>query len=362
MCPRPFTCLVLTLLASFASQPIHAQDATANPAGEVDSHVLTAQGLQHNRVGDSPQKRVLVYTPPGYDRSETRYPTIYLLHGIFGSPEEWTGMHGLAPRFDAAIAEGRLAPALVVMPHGMNPLGGGYYRDSPITGDWGTFIAEELVEWVDTNYRSLAQPDHRAIAGHSMGGYGAIHHLMHHRDVFSVAYAMSPCCLAPVADLGQGNPSWQALMAIENWDGITGAMGARDLQGLYTVALAGLVTAWATNSSESFLGVDLPFIVRNGETMVGPAHADWARAFPTRQIEEHLDALRSAQGIALDYGILDQFAHIPEGTQEFVRLLTERRVPVWFEAYEGDHRDRIGERLFDVVLPFILERLAPQTD
>lgn len=360
---RRITLTLLTLawssLACFAqADPVASEVAN----GQVHSHELTATALETNQIGDSPTKRVLVYTPPGYSGASTRFPTVYLLHGIFGAPEEWTQQHQLASRLDAAIASDRLPPVVVVMPHGSNWIGGGYYRDSPVSGNWGTFISRDLVTWIDAEYRTLSAREHRAIAGHSMGGYGAIHHAMENADVFSAAYAMSPCCLAPVEDLGQGNPTWQTLQNITELDTIRDALAGRTLSGLYTAALAGITMAFAEHAEAGALRTRLPFIVRNGETVPGPAYDDWAAAFPIHEVGENVEALRSLSGLAIDYGIDEQFGHIPVATRRFAQALAARRVPVRLEVYRGDHRNLIGARLFEVVLPFLLERIAPVND
>ncbi len=72
---------------------------------------------------------------------------------------------------------------------------GSMYSSSPTTGDWETFIAQDLVAWVDGHYRTIPDRMSRGLAGHSMGGYGTMRIGMKHPEVFSSLYAMSSCCL-----------------------------------------------------------------------------------------------------------------------------------------------------------------------
>src|SRR5690606_10903464 len=77
-------------------------------------------------------------------------------------------------------------------------LRGGFYSSSPTVGDYESFVAGDLVAWVDANYRTIAERDSRGLAGHSMGGYGTIRIAMKRPEVFSSIYMMSACCLDPM--------------------------------------------------------------------------------------------------------------------------------------------------------------------
>jgi S-formylglutathione hydrolase FrmB len=76
--------------------------------------------------------------------------------------------------------------------NGTNKLGGSFYVNSSVTGDWEDFIAQDVVGYVDSNFRTLAQSESRGITGHSMGGFGALNIAMHRPDVFGAVYSMSP--------------------------------------------------------------------------------------------------------------------------------------------------------------------------
>src|SRR5678809_1349750 len=93
-------------------------------------------------------------------------------------------------------------------PDAFTKYSGSMYSSSPTTGDWEAYIAEDLVGYVDSHYRTIANRMSRGLGGHSMGGYGTIRIGMKRPDVFSSLYIMSACCLMnnprPPAAAGQG--------------------------------------------------------------------------------------------------------------------------------------------------------------
>lgn len=334
-----------------------AADARGLATGRIESHEITSRSLHGNLLGDDPTKRVLVYLPPRYDASAgaKRYPVLYLLHGIFDEPEVWTEHFGVPGILDRLIAEGVIPPLIVAMPQGGNRLGGGFYRNSPVSGRWADFIAEELVAFLDSTYSTRAEREARAVAGHSMGGYGALHLAMTRPDVFGIAYAMSPCCLAAEEDLGQANEAWVDAAELERPEEVDRAIEARDF---YLVASLGVLTAFLPDPSNPPFHVRFPFRRERGETVpVEPVYTEFLDAFPIRRIDEHREALLSLEGLGLDYGIGEQFAHIPEASRAFSRRLAELRIPHILEVYDGDHRERVSERLREVVLPWVARRL-----
>lgn len=351
--PLPSLCLLLVLLLSPASL---AQVAAPAPTGTLQRFEFDAESLRGNLLGEPSVVQVIVYLPPGYaDDLDRRYPVITLLHGIFDRPDVWVDHFKVPEILDRMIGDGRLPPVIVVFPEGRNRLGGGFYRDSPVSGDWGDFVARELVQRIDADFRTIPARGSRALAGHSMGGYGAIHAAMEHPDVYATVYAMSPCCLDVDEDLGQGNPVWKRIAALEDWEAVEKAARERDF---YLVAGVGVLTAFLPNPAKPPFMVDLPFGAERGETVIlEPDYSRFVAEFPMAQIAARRDALLSMKGIALDYGTSDQFAHIPAATRRFSARLAELRIPHMLDVYDGDHRKLIRRRLEEVVLPFVARHL-----
>lgn len=150
--------------------------------------------IPHGTVGkywyDSPglgmDRRLTVYTPPGYETSNMEYPVLYLLHGAGGDEEAWTDL-GRAPQiFDNLIAQGKAQPMIVVMPNGnvsqdAAPGHGkdGYYKPQfMIPGTMNGRYEEnfmDIVHFVEATFRVKADKAQRAIAGLSMGGFHSMH-------------------------------------------------------------------------------------------------------------------------------------------------------------------------------------------
>src|SRR6185295_17192587 len=141
--------------------------------GTVETVVVHGKALETNRPGDSPDRNVTVYLPPNYSSDTARrFPVIYFLHD-FGERSD-----GLITAITAA--EDKLAALqgysekIVVIPDANTSQQGDMYSSSPNAADWERFIAEDLVSYVDMHYRTLAKPISRGLAGHVMGGYGAL--------------------------------------------------------------------------------------------------------------------------------------------------------------------------------------------
>jgi enterochelin esterase-like enzyme len=142
-------------------------------------------------------RRMLIYTPPGYEESNTRYPVVYLFHGGGGDEEAWISMGSANVILDNLIAQGRAAPMIVVMPNAnwtqSAALEGGVARPAP--GARGPRlqsydraereIVDNIVPFVEKNYRTLGGRDNRAIAGLSMGGGISINVGLKRLDVFA---------------------------------------------------------------------------------------------------------------------------------------------------------------------------------
>ncbi len=154
--------------------------------GNLEWGKITSPALEGNLIGDSATRSFAVYLPPSYETSDKLYPVIYLLHGYGGSP---AGAAGIKPTIDFMIKNGDIGEILVVLVDGSNRFGGSFYRSSETIGDYEGYITNDLVNHIDSNYRTIAHRDSRGITGHSMGGYGCMHLALTYPDVFSAVVA-----------------------------------------------------------------------------------------------------------------------------------------------------------------------------
>lgn len=147
-------------------------------------------------------KMVWVYTPPGYDTSNEKYPALYLLHGAGDTEAGWvtTGHANLI--LDNLIAEGKAKPMIVVMPYGRPAPSAalGLSAPAPVAEPGVTFpndLVEDVVPFAEKTYRISPKADDRAIAGLSMGGNQTLQVGLTHLDLFHSIGAFSPVVMNP---------------------------------------------------------------------------------------------------------------------------------------------------------------------
>lgn len=340
----------------------HAQQSVSVSTGTLIENKVASAALKANLLGDPAEGRVAVYLPPSYASSpDRRYPTLYLLHGYLGDIEAFTRgffpKMGLAKTMDQQISRSVSRELIVVVPSGRNGYFGSFYTNSPVTGDWEDFMVRDLTSWVDANYRTIRGAEGRGIAGHSMGGYGAIMLAMKHPDVFSAVYALSPCCVAIEGDLGQDNRAWLKSMQFQSRDQLKAQ--PQSIDDFYTTAFVALSAALSPNPSKPPLYVDFPF-KQQGRSLVpsDEAYAKWRSQMPLYLVEHYRRNLEKLKGIYLDYGALEEFPHIRTATRAFSEALAARGIPHTFEVYAGgDHINKIGDRIETSVLRFFSDVL-----
>lgn len=151
-------------------------------------------------------RRLTVYTPAGYEGGKDRYPVLYLLHGMGGDENAWSELGRAAQILDNLIAQGKAQPMIVVMPNGNASQQAAPGETSeglkapttqlPKTMD-GSFEASfpEIVNFIDSNYRTIPQKASRAIAGLSMGGFHSLHISKEYPDMFDYVGLFSAAIL-----------------------------------------------------------------------------------------------------------------------------------------------------------------------
>ena len=211
---------LLTVLAVTAVLPGGARPAAPAglPAGWAKTITGPAGGtVWYGRIPDEfarwDHRASAVYLPPGYD-SDSRYPVVYLLHGMRGSPSSfWDGLH-LATTVDGLISSGRLAPFIVVTPVAgpvANPDGGEW------AGVWEDYVVRDVVPWVDAHLATEPSASGRALEGLCAGGYGAVDIGLRHPGLFGTLgswegyfapeFRDGPFVHATAADLAAHDPT-----------------------------------------------------------------------------------------------------------------------------------------------------------
>jgi len=337
-------CAALLLIA--ACTMTQAETPAPKLQGTYQRIKVHGKSLAGNLEGDSPDRDVSIYLPPSYNKDTARrYPVIYLLHGYTDSDDRWFGLVQHFINTPVAIDKATAAGAremIVVMPNAYTAFQGSMYSNSPTTGDWETFVAEDLVSYMDGHYRTIANRGSRGLAGHSMGGYGTMRIGMKRPDVFSSLYALSPCCMS-ARMTAQG---LNAAEAIHSFDEVAKAnFGVK-------AALAS-AAAWSPNPSKPPFFFDLPSA--NGEVRPDIL-AKWAANAPLAMAEQYLPSLRKYKAIALDAGDMDE--PIATTVRGFGQLLESYHIPHTAEIYSGNHVNHVMDRVEQKMMPFFSANLS----
>ncbi len=128
-----------------------------------------------------------VYLPPNYDSSK-RYPALYLFHGYGGDENVWMPGLGVDAAADELLREGKIDPLIIVSPQ----IDNSYGFNSASEGNYGDYIDQDLIRYVDGHFSTVNAKEGRYIGGLSMGGWVALYHAFAHPELFSKAGGHSP--------------------------------------------------------------------------------------------------------------------------------------------------------------------------
>ena len=317
--------------------------------GTVERITVHGKSLEGNLEGDPADREVLVYLPPSYVADQSRrFPVVYLLHGYTGHDTTFTerlaNLPESADRWDAAQG---FSSAIYVMPDAFTLHKGSMYSESPTIGNWEKFIAEDLVAYIDSHYRTLPTRMSRGLAGHSMGGYGALRIGMKRPDVFADLYLMSSCCLAAAR-----NPNPESMKAAEAIKTREQAEEAAKAPGFGVSVILSEAAAWSPNPKNPPLFLDLP--VKDGK--VRPEIlAKWAANAPLETIGQYADNLKKYYSIGIEVGTKDSLLG---SNQQLHNTMMRLGIPHRYEEYDGDHTNHVRDRIDRNVLPFFSHYLA----
>jgi hypothetical protein len=332
--------------------------------GRIEERTITSESLRGNPLGDPIERPVLVYLPPGYDDEQARwYPVVYVIMGYGGHVTMWRNRTAFRQPFietaDQVFANGSAPPALVVYVDAWTSYGGSQFIDSPGTGRYHSYLCNDVVSWVDQNYRTLAEPAHRAISGKSSGGFGAMITPMLRPDVFGALATHAGDALYELCYISDFGDCVRALREYDGdvvkwWDDFRSRIAfTKDadqrLLGLYGVA--------ACFSAAPDGTPELPFDPRTGviREHVWQRWLDWD---PVRMVPAHAQALRSLRGIWIDAGKADDY-YLDVGAEAFRAALATAGVPddvIRFELFDGTH-SAIDYR-YPLALAWLCERIA----
>jgi Putative esterase len=332
-------------------------------AGRFDEHAFESEVLRGNPLGDPNVRPLWVYVPPGYDdEPDRRYPSIYVIQGLTGQIDAWRNRTAFRKNFpelvDELFASGESPPAVLVFVDAWTSLGGSQFIDSPGTGRYLTYICDELVPFVDENYRTLEGPEHRGIAGKSSGGYGAMVDAMLRPDIFGGLATHAGDALFEMCYLPDFRKSVRTLR--DQYEGSFDKFWEdfRSRPAFAKDSDATLLNDWcmaACYSADEDGTVRLPYDTDTGE-LQPDVWERWLAWDPVRMVAGHADALRGLKAIYIDCGKRDQF-YLDLGAEAFRRELEKIGLTdVFFELFDATHS--AIEYRYPLAVKYLAERLS----
>ena len=202
--------------------PAHDEDFYAMkqvPHGNVQQVYFYSKSTDTHR-------RAFVYTPPTYGKDKKKYPVLYLQHGWGEDETAWSNQGHANLIMDNLIAEGKIEPFIIVMTYGMtNDVKFGHIKEFTAK-EFETVLVDELIPYIDSNFRTQADKKHRAMAGLSMGGFETKLITLRRPEVFNYYGLLSGGTYAPgdIKDKNQVASIFISCGSKENPDSVTKAV------------------------------------------------------------------------------------------------------------------------------------------
>jgi len=360
-CYLPLVCLSLPLLASCSSRQ-----------GKLVSTDFEAPSLARNVYGISARQRLVIYLPAGYEESQRRFPVLYFLPNFNCSLWRYTGgsfqgFH-LRQAMDRQLGKGAAREMIIVIPNVMHLLGGSWYRNSPLTGNWEDYIVNDVVGYIDHHFKTVASASGRGVAGHGMGGTGALELALKHPDIFSCVYAMSPALFDQngLRDSGilteEQLQKWQANFNL--WQTLgqeTQRKSFRDYVQTHlnspsrTRFFEGLFISYGAAVAPD-LGLPYPHIAF---PIPGQGAAELVARYESgfggwdEKLSRYVAKGQQLRGITIEYGKEDEYLWIRRGAAYVSGRMRSLGVPNALVVGEGGHESELGRRLETGLLPAI---------
>ena len=286
-----------------------------------------------NDFGEKPTREVAVYLPPNYSESDQKYPVIYFLHGFLNDHKL---INNMKDQLDFAIETYRIRPFILVIPNERTTYDGSFYSNSGIFGNWEDFTAYDLVEYMDSHYRTIANKNSRGISGHSMGGYGAIKIAMHHPEIFSSVYALSPGALAIAREYGPNSNTFKELSQVKTPEDLN-----KTYFGKVMVAFG---KSWSPNPDNPPFYCDMPFEYEGDNLIINQdVLKKWHANMPLYMIDDNLDNLLALKAIKFDWG-RNAGERFTIQCSMFSQVLENAGITHFAEEYIGTHTSGIYSR------------------
>ncbi len=315
--------------------------------------------LRGNPAGDPCRREVPVLIPRGRGAGGGPFPVVYILAGYTSGGLTFLNRRAWLPSFPEQVDRlrtcGLIGDVLFVMPDAFTTYGGSQYLNSAATGRYRDMIAEDLIPWVDARFPTLPSSRHRAVAGKSSGGFGALRFVMDSPGLFSAAACHSGDLYFEYSYRSDFPRLLQQIDrhgSLEKFIEWFLASPKKTSDGVLAMNIVAMAAAYSPNLSKPWR-VDLPFDPRTGE--IHPeVWARWLENDPVHRVESCAASLRGLRLLYFDCGSRDQF-HLQYGLRIFRERLERLGIPHEAAEFDDDHTDT-GYR-YDVSLPKIWEAI-----
>jgi S-formylglutathione hydrolase len=316
--------------------------------------------FENSLLKENTQQIVFLYLPPSYYTDTLkRYPVVYYLTGFGG------GAQYFSYYMDLQISTGKVKEMIIVSPNSSSKLGGSFYVNSPLTGNWDDYISIDLVNYIDSHYRTISTAEARAISGHSMGGFGALNLSMLHPDIFCIGYGISPG-LFDEKGLSQSEillmPARNSYFSfVESIKGLTrDEAHAKYLKALYSTLSNSQFSyaygsAFASDTSLMAPYLNYPYSKNGTQFIIDSTNfKKYDNGFGNlkKKVETYKSNLTKLKGYVIDYGLSDDYPWIPNGCRLYDKLLTEAGINHQYFSYPGTHSSQLTFRIKDFMLPY----------
>ncbi|WP_340111260.1 alpha/beta hydrolase [Maribellus mangrovi] len=347
------------------NDPVPNPKAAVIGEGTIVSEMMHVNALEGNLLGDPADRMIRIYLPKSYYACpEKHFPVIYFLHGtpawggMLMDPEPFEYFYQMAQlqaRVDFPsdgfldwvndlIDNKGMKEVIIVMPDAKTKYGPSLYLNSPVQGNYEDYISDELVAYIDGNYRTIPHFNWRAISGHCAGAYGALNAAMKHPKTFRYVGVLSPSHFpAPLVSMIAG------FMPVE--DQMWGMEGPVDYYPWAPFKFANnsayaLAQAWLPNPDQPFF-CDLPFEYLDGQPVIIPELMEkWDAQNLMALVQQNRIGLKQLKTVYFDCGTNDDLGMYQSNVM-LNEQLDAMHVRHQFENYSnpGTHISNLYERL-----------------
>ncbi|WP_263351880.1 alpha/beta hydrolase [Acidicapsa acidisoli] len=351
---RVFAVALVLGTALLGAKQLHA----AESGGQVVVRELRGESLTHSLIGTNPVRRLAVYLPAGYEGSARRYPVLYYLQNPLSEFSSSFYEHEARAVLDRATEPGGIGPFVMVAVDMATPFGCSWYVNSPVTGNWEDFMMQEVVPYVDANFRTLPTRDSRGIFGDFMGGYGAIRFGMTHPEVFGAVYALHPVGTGSGIYTMYSRPDWEKLARIKSTDELSKEVWANIFLSIFQASVPDV--------DKPPLYIDLQAHKTGDALEIDSAVTERLRDdfLLETMIGKYADNLKSLRGFRFDWARNDGNQDHVYANQAFTHKLNEFGIAHEAEEYNGvwgSGNWSTDGRVATEVLPFFQRSLVFET-